>query len=80
VSATAGKKEKRRRRGPLREGFGGPLGRKRGKVLFPFFSFSFSNSFQIKPFSTQIQIKSFQTFPQHFINLLDLTQATKKHA
>jgi hypothetical protein len=55
------------------------LGRKRSKVLFPF-SFSFSNSFQIKPFSTQIQIKYFQTFSQHLINLLDFTQATKDHA
>jgi hypothetical protein len=74
-----GKKKKRRRHAPLREGLGGPLGRKGGKVLFPFFFFFFKH-ISNQTISTQIQIKSFQTFSQDFINLLDLTQATKNQA
>jgi hypothetical protein len=62
----------------------GRLGRKEpGRALF-FFFFSFSkllfkSSFS-NPFSTQIQIKLFQTFLKNLIDFLEITQATKNHA
>jgi hypothetical protein len=47
-----------------------------GEVLFLFF-FSFSNSFKIQTFSTQISFKISQTFSKNFVDFLNLTQATK---
>jgi hypothetical protein len=65
VSDCRKKKKRRRRAGLLREGVDGPVGRlgqKGGKVLFLFFSFSFSNSFQIKPFQLKFKPKLFKVF------------------
>jgi hypothetical protein len=44
-----------------------------------FFLFLFQTSFS-NHFSTQIQIKLFQTFLKNFIDFLETTQATKNHA
>jgi hypothetical protein len=49
------------------------------RSFFFFFSFFFK-LFSNQTFSTQIQTKTFKTFSQHFITLLDLTQETKNHA
>jgi hypothetical protein len=52
----------------------GPLGSGAGFCFF--FLFLFKSSFS-NPFSTQIQIKLFQTFLKNLIDFLETTQATK---
>jgi hypothetical protein len=73
-----GEKEKGERGGgPLRE-----IERWAGwakREVRSFFFFCLFQTFSNQTFSTQIH-KTFQTFSQSFINLLDLTQATKNHA
>jgi hypothetical protein len=84
LSATAGK----RKRGDVELGCCGRglMGRWAGwakrevRSFFSFFFFFFFKLFSNQTFSTQIQTKTFQTFSQHFINLLYITQATKNHA
>jgi hypothetical protein len=65
VSATAGEKEKRKGdAGRCRWEVSGPVGRwaeKVREILFLFF-FSFSNSFQIKPFQFKFKPKFFKPF------------------
>jgi hypothetical protein len=72
-----GKEKEERGGGPLREknrSAVGRLGQKGEEVRF--FSFVFQT--QLKPnFYTQIHSKLFQTFSQHFVNSLIITQATK---
>jgi hypothetical protein len=77
LSAPRGKKKKGRGSGGLAREWAGPPGSKgAGAVFFLFFfQTSFSNHF-----SSQIQIKLFQTFLKNFIDFLETTQATKNHA
>jgi hypothetical protein len=72
-------KRKAGRRAAAGEGSwaGGPTGQNEGEVLFPFFLFQ--TLLKLNLFNSN-SIKTFQTFSQNFINLLDLTQATKNHA
>jgi hypothetical protein len=79
-----GKKKKRRGAGLFAGEGVGPVGRcglkGEGEVSFPFFFFLFFQTlFKINLFNSNSN-KTFQTFSQNFINLLDLTQATKNHA
>jgi hypothetical protein len=54
----------------------GPPGPKGSGAGLCFFFFFFQTSFS-NHFSTQIQIKLFQTFLKNFIDFLETTQATK---
>jgi hypothetical protein len=81
VSASAGEKKRRkRRRAAAGDGEVGRLGQKGGEVLFFSFLFPFFQTlFKSNLFNSNSN-KTFQTFSQSFINLLDLTQAIKNHA
>jgi hypothetical protein len=59
----------------------GLLGRraKKGKEVSFFFSFSFSNPFQINLLNSNSN-QTFSNFSQNFIIFLEVTQATKNHA
>jgi hypothetical protein len=59
-----------------REGDGGRCGEGRNGSVGRWAERGRLGSFFKNPF----QIKSFQSFSQHFINFLDFTQATKNHA
>jgi hypothetical protein len=77
-----GKRKEERAGEPLREierWAVGRLGQKGGEVLFFFFFSLFQTLFKSNLFNSNSN-KTFQTFSQSFINLLDLTQATKNHA
>jgi hypothetical protein len=78
-----GKRKEERGGGPLREmerWAVGRLGQKGGEVLFFSFLFPFFQTlFKSNLFNSNSN-KTFQTFSQSFINLLDLTQAIKNHA
>jgi hypothetical protein len=52
----------------------------RSQRWFLFFFFFLFSNFIFKSFSSQIQIKLFQTFLKNFIDFLETTQATKNHA
>jgi hypothetical protein len=83
VSGTAVKRKGGGRRPLRKEGrwADGPAGLERYEVRFSFFFFFFFfKLFLNQTFSTQNQTKTFQTFSEHFISLLDLTQATKNDA
>jgi hypothetical protein len=85
VSATAGKRKRRRGGGLFAGEEVGPVGRcglkGEGEVLFffLFFLFLFQTLLKSNLFNSN-SFKTFQTFSQNFINLLDPTQATKNHA
>jgi hypothetical protein len=74
------KEKGQRGRGPLREKprwASGPLGRKvRGEILF-FFSFYFSNSFQIKSFQFKLK-QNFSNFFTEFYKLFKLHTSNQK--
>jgi hypothetical protein len=78
---SAASKKKKRGGGRWADSGGrlGRLGQKSRGVGFVFFLLFFQTSFS-NPFSTQIQIKLFQTFLKNFIDFLETTQATKNHA
>jgi hypothetical protein len=83
-SAYQGYKEKEKRRWgsglPRERKLGRWAGWARMKVRsFFFFLFLFQTLFKLNLFNSN-SIKTFQTFSQNFINLLNLTQATKNHA
>jgi hypothetical protein len=74
-----GVKRKRKGGGGLARGWAGPPGPKGAGAFLFFFFFLFQTSFS-NHFSSQIQIKLFQTFLKNFIDFLETTQATKNHA
>jgi hypothetical protein len=68
-------------RGPLLGGVSGLLGPQAEMVSrVRFFSFFLFQTLFKSTFWIQIQIKPFQPFHKIFINILEVTQATKNHA